>query len=61
MAVVNVHLTKLSGKSKRVNITLPEHILTLMDTYAAAHGETRSRLITQAAIEVIAARESNPR
>jgi metal-responsive CopG/Arc/MetJ family transcriptional regulator len=59
--VVNVDLTKLSGKSKRVNITLPERILTLMDHYASAHGETRSGLITQAAVEYIAAREGNLR
>jgi predicted RNase H-like HicB family nuclease len=60
-AVVNVDLTKLSGKTRRVNITLPERILTLMDHYASAHGETRSGLITQAAIEYIAAREGNLR
>lgn len=56
-ALVNVDLAKLSGKTRRVNITLPERILTLMDNYASAHGETRSGLITQAAIEYIAERE----
>ncbi|MFN3983131.1 MAG: type II toxin-antitoxin system HicB family antitoxin, partial [Caldilinea sp.] len=60
-AVVNVDLTKLSGKTRRVNITPSERILTLMDHYASAHGETRSGLITQAAIEYIAAREGNLR
>jgi len=56
-AVVMVDITKLSGKSKRVNITLPERVLTLMDKYATEHGETRSGLITQAAIEYIASRQ----
>jgi len=53
-AVVTVDLTKLSGKTKRVNITLPERILKLMDKFAAENGETRSGLIAQAALEFIA-------
>jgi predicted RNase H-like HicB family nuclease len=56
-ALVSVDLTKLSGKTKRVNVTMPERVLTLMDKYAAAHGETRSGLITQATLEYIAARQ----
>jgi predicted RNase H-like HicB family nuclease len=53
-ALVTVDLSKLSGKSKRLNITLPERVLALMDEYAARHGETRSGLIAQATIEFIA-------
>ena len=53
-ALVSVDVAKLSSKTKRVNITLPERVLTLMDNYAARHGETRSGLITQATIEYIA-------
>ncbi len=56
-AFVSVDVTKLSGKTRRVNITLPERVLSLMDKYASEHGETRSGLITQAAIEYIAGRE----
>jgi predicted RNase H-like HicB family nuclease len=52
-ALVTVDVTKLSGKTKRVNITLPERILTLMDRYAAEYGETRSGLIAQATMEYI--------
>ncbi|MBN1318238.1 MAG: type II toxin-antitoxin system HicB family antitoxin [Anaerolineales bacterium] len=60
-AVVPVDISKLSGKTRRVNITLPERILNLMDRYAAEHGETRSGLISEAAIEYIASRQSeNP-
>jgi len=56
-AVVTVNLSKLSGKTKRVNITLPERVLNLMDEYAAERGESRSGLIAQATIEYIASRE----
>ena len=56
-ALVEVDVSKLSGKTKRVNITLPERVLNLMDKYASEHGETRSGLITQAAIEYIATRQ----
>ena len=53
-ALVDVDLAKLSGKAKRVNITIPERVLSLIDDYASRQGETRSGLITQAALEFIA-------
>lgn len=53
-ALVTVDLSKLSGKSRRVNITLPEHLLILMDQYASQHDVTRSGLIAQATREFIA-------
>lgn len=56
-AIVTVDLLKLSGKSRRINITLPERLVAAMDRYASAHGETRSGLIAQAAMEYIAAHE----
>ena len=57
-ALVSVDLSKLSGKSKRVNITVPERLLSIMDQYALQHGETRSGLITQATIEFISTRST---
>lgn len=57
-AYVAVDLAQLSGKTRRVNITLPERVLSLMDKYAAEHGATRSGLIAEAALEYIAAREN---
>ncbi len=57
-AFVNVDIGKLSGKTRRVNVTLPERILTLMDKYAAEHGATRSGLIAEAALEYLASREN---
>jgi predicted RNase H-like HicB family nuclease len=53
-AFVAVDVSKLSGKSKRVNITIPERLLSLMDDYAARRGETRSGLIAEATMEYIA-------
>ncbi len=56
-ALVTVDFSKLSGKAKRINITLPERLVTVMDRYASAHGETRSGLIAQATMEYMASHE----
>jgi predicted RNase H-like HicB family nuclease len=56
-ALVTVDVTKLSGKTRRINITLPERVLNVMDKYASEHGGTRSGLIAEAAIEYIASRQ----
>lgn len=53
-AIVSVDISKLSGRSKRVNVTIPERLLSLMDQFAAERGETRSGLIAQATIEYLA-------
>ncbi len=57
-ALVAVDMSRISGKSKRVNITLPERLLTVMDQYAAQHGETRSGLIAQATMVYIASTQA---
>ena len=53
-ALVDVDLSKLSGKARRVNITLPERLLAQIDVYASRNGETRSGLLAQAALEYVA-------
>lgn len=53
-AMVEVDLSKLSVKSKRVNITVPELLLNTVDQYAKKHGETRSGLLAQAVTEYMA-------
>lgn len=53
-ALVDVDVSKLSGKAKRVNITLPERLLTQIDTFATSKGETRSGLLAHAALEYVA-------
>jgi predicted RNase H-like HicB family nuclease len=56
-ALVEVDLSKLSLKSKRVNITMPERLLNSLDYYAKKHGETRSGLLTQAVTEYMASHQ----
>ena len=54
-ALVAVDLSKLSGKAKRVNITLPERILAQIDSFASQTGDTRSGLLAHAALEYVSA------
>jgi len=56
-ALVDVDITKLSGKAKRVNITLPERLLVQIDSFAARNGDTRSGLLAHAALEYVAAHD----
>ena len=53
-AVVDIDLGKLSAKSLRVNITVPERLLSTIDEYAERHGESRSAFLTRAALEAMA-------
>ena len=53
-ALVPVDLSKLSGKAKRINITLPERALKELDSRAKTLGETRSGFLLRAALEFIA-------
>jgi len=50
-ALIDLDLSKLSVKSKRVNITIPERLLNAVDKYAKKHGESRSGLLSQAVTE----------
>ncbi len=56
-ALVSIDLSKLSGKAKRINITLPERLLHQVDQYATSHGESRSGLIANAALEYISSHD----
>jgi predicted RNase H-like HicB family nuclease len=53
-AVVDVDISRLSVKSKRVNVTMPERLLQAVDQYARRHGESRSGLLAQAVTEYMA-------
>ena len=53
-AIVPVDLAKLSGRARRINITLPERALQEVDSCAKAIGETRSGFLLRAALEYIA-------
>lgn len=50
-AIIDVNLQQLSIKSKRVNITIPENLLTVVDQYAKHHGQSRSGVVSQAVME----------
>jgi len=52
-AMVNVDLSKLASKAKRINITLPERVLALVDEQAKREGESRSGLLARAVMEYI--------
>ena len=53
-ALIEIDLSRLSLKAKRVNITLPERILRTVDHYAGKRHLTRSGLIAQAVTEYMA-------
>jgi hypothetical protein len=56
-ALIEVDLSKLSLKSKRVNITMPERLLNSLDYFARKRGETRSGVLTKAATEYMSSHQ----
>jgi predicted RNase H-like HicB family nuclease len=50
-ALIEIDISKLSLKSKRINITMPERLLRVVDQYAKKSGASRSGLLTQAVTE----------
>lgn len=52
-ALVSVDLSSFSGKSKRLNISLPERVLRSIDSAAEKNGETRSGFIARIALEKV--------
>jgi len=56
-ALVDINLSQISGKAKRINITIPEKILRLIDLYTKNHAsQNRSAFITDAALSYMAQR-----
>ncbi len=56
-ALIEIDISKLSLKSKRVNISIPERLLNSVDHFARNHGETRSGLLAQAVTEYMSAHQ----
>ena len=52
-AITSIDLAKLSGKAKRINVTIPERVLYKIDNYVFKEGETRSGFFVSAAMEYI--------
>ena len=53
-AVVDINENRLAGRVRRINITMPERILDMIDRSAAGEGSTRSGFLARAAMEYIA-------
>ncbi len=51
--MIDIDLSRLSGKAKRVNITLPERVLASIDDYVAREGGNRSAMLANAAMQFI--------
>ncbi len=50
-AFVDIDLSQVSGKAKRINITIPERVLNLIDLYAKSHSiKNRSSFLADAAL-----------
>lgn len=54
LAFVDIDVSKLSGKTVRVNITIPERFLKQIDAYAVLHGGNRSGFLVDAAMSYMA-------
>jgi metal-responsive CopG/Arc/MetJ family transcriptional regulator len=58
--VVPVNPSTLRLKAVRINVTIPERTLDAIDTYAVAHGQTRSGLLAEAAMTYIGRDSTKP-
>jgi predicted RNase H-like HicB family nuclease len=56
-ALVEVDISKLSLKSRRINITMPERLINTVDQYARRCGSSRSSLLSQAVTEYMASHQ----
>jgi len=55
-ALVSVDLSQISGKSRRVNITMPERVLSLIDLYSKSHAiKNRLSFLADAALSYMEA------
>ena len=52
-ALVDVDVSKLSGKTVRVNITMPARVLAIADEAANREGDSRSALLTRAVLHYV--------
>jgi predicted RNase H-like HicB family nuclease len=52
--LVKVDLGSISKRAKRINLSMPEDILSKVDSYAEKNGSSRSGFLAEAAIEYMA-------
>lgn len=58
VALVEIDLSKVGGKSKRIDITLPERLLRQIERYTKHHGLNRSAFLADAAMHYMAEHQS---
>lgn len=58
-ALITVDVSKHLGKSKRINITMPERLLIQIDKFTANNGGNRSAFLADAAMNYISRRHYN--
>jgi predicted RNase H-like HicB family nuclease len=54
LAVVEIDISKISGKTTRINVSLPERFLKQIDDYTQKHGGNRSGFLVDAAMNYMA-------
>jgi predicted RNase H-like HicB family nuclease len=54
LAIVEIDLSKVSGRTTRINISLPELFLKQIDEYTRRHGGNRSGFLVDAAMSYMA-------
>jgi hypothetical protein len=50
--LIEIDPSEISGEMKRINITMPERILSRLDKYVAVNGGNRSAILTEAAFNL---------
>lgn len=50
LAIIEIDISKLSGKTTRINVSLPERFLKQIDEYTQSHGGNRSGFLVDAAM-----------
>jgi len=48
-ALVDIDVSRYDGRTKKINITLPQNLLDKIDRYVSIHGATRSGFLAEAA------------
>lgn len=54
LAVVEIDVSKISGKTTRINVSIPERFLRQIDEYTQQHGGNRSGFLLDAAMNYMA-------
>jgi predicted RNase H-like HicB family nuclease len=54
LALVEIDMSKISGKTARINVSIPERFLRQIDEYTKEHGGNRSGFLLDAAMSYMA-------